>query len=350
MKKIRAGLIGCGDISPYYAKALRDIDAAELVMVMDAQKKVAENLGKEFGVPCTDDLDDVLSNKEIDMVIVAVPHYLHAPITIQAAGVGKHVMCEKPLATTLTDGERMISECKKAGVKLGVSYVLRYRPASVRARELLDKKAIGEIFNIRMVSFGFKSETYWTEGYGGRSVTDWRGNREKSGGGVLMMNFSHSIDLVRHLTGLEVTRVSAEYGTYGSPAGVDVEDTLNATLKFNNGAIGGINSSTIAHGGGGGHISLLGSQGQIVLLTEPMKVFTVRDDVGLTPNQWNEFPAKKEDTCYRDIVKDFIDAIIEDKPVPISGAEGLKCLQVVLAVYQAGREGRVVEIPSCRFS
>ncbi|MDY7009434.1 MAG: Gfo/Idh/MocA family oxidoreductase [Planctomycetota bacterium] len=346
MKKIGVGLIGCGDVSERYAEALRDIEAGELVAVMDAQKKVAENFGKEFGVPHTDDLDDVLSDKEIDMVIVAVPHYLHAPITIQAAGAGKHVMCEKPLATTLDDGKRMISECKKAGVKLGVNYALRYHPASTRAGELLGAKAIGEIFNISMVSFGFKSETYWTRGYRGRSVTDWRGKWDASGGGVLMMNFSHYIDLVRHLTGLEVTRVSAEYGTYGQHSGIEVEDTLNATLMFNNGAIGGINTSTIAYGSSGSHVSLLGSQGQIVLVSEPMKVFTVRDDVGLSPNEWNEFPAKKDIglSFYRDMVKDFIDAVIEDRPAPISGEEGLKCLQVVLSTYQAGREGGIVEI------
>ncbi len=346
MEKVRTGLIGCGDVSLRYAEALRDIDAGELVMVMDAQKKVAENLGKEFGVPHTDDLNDILSNREIDMVIVAVPHYLHAPITIQAARAGKHVMCEKPLATTLDDGKKMISECKKAGVKLGVNYALRYHPASVKARELLEKKVIGEIFNISMVFFGFKKEAYWTEGYEGRSVTDWRGNREKSGGGVLMMNFSHYIDLVRHLTGLEVTRVSAEYGAYGSPAGVEVEDTLNAALKFSNGAVGGINTSTVTHGGGQCHVRLLGSDGQMVLVADPMKVYTVRDNVGLVPNQWNEFPSDKNTdfSFYRDMVEDFINAVVDDRPVPISGQGALRCLEAVLSIYQAGSEGKVINI------
>jgi predicted dehydrogenase len=347
VKKIKVALIGCGDVSVHYAEALRDIDAGELVLVMDTQKKVAESLGGQFDVPCTDNLDDVLSNKEIDMVIVAVPHCLHAPITIQAAGAGKHVMCEKPLAITMEDGRRMISECRKAGVKLGVNFPLRYHPASIKAGELLAREAIGEIIDITMVLFKFKKETYWTGGYRGRSITHWRGDWAKSGGGVLMMNFSHYIDLVRHLTGLEVTRVSAEYGTYGSPTGVEVEDTLNATLKFSNGAVGSINTSTVAHGDGENRISLLGSQGQMHLMTEPMKVYTVRNDVDLVPNQWNELSSSDDDFFfYRSMVEDFVNALAEDKPAPIPGAEGLKCLQVVLSVYRAGREAGVVEITS----
>ncbi len=346
MKKVKAGLIGCGDVSLRYAEALRDIDAAELVIVMDTQKQVAENLGGEFGVACTDDLDDVLSDREIDMVIVAVPHYLHAPITIRAARAGKHVMCEKPIATTVADGEKMISECKKAGVKLGVNYALRYHPASVKAGELLEKEAIGKIFNISMVLFGFKEETYWSRGYSGRSVTDWRGNRSQSGGGVLMMNFSHYIDLICCLTGLEVIRVAAEYGTYGSPDGVEVEDTLNATLKFSNGAVGGINASTVAHGGSGSRVCLMGDRGQMTLVAEPMKVYTTRDDIDLVPNEWNELPSGGDSALsfYCEMVKDFINAVLEDRPAPISGEDGLKCLQTVLSIYQAGREGRVVEI------
>jgi len=345
MRKIRVGLIGCGDVSPRYAEALQEIDDAELVLVMDVQNKVAQRFAEEFNVAYTDNLEDIISDREIDMVIVAVPHYLHAPITIQAAKAGKHVMCEKPIATTLDDAERMIEECKNAGVKLGINFAMRYHPASKKVKEFLDKGVIGRIFNIEMVSFGFKKESYWTEGYRGRSITHWRGKWDKSGGGVLIMNFSHHIDLVRYLTGLEVIRVSAEYGTYGSPAGVEVEDTLNATLKFNNDAIGGIYTSTIARGSSENHISILGTHGQIVFMTEPMKVFTTKDDVGLTPNQWNEFPVGDIGlSFYRDMVKDFIDAIIEDRPAPVSGTDGLKCLEVVLSIYRAGREGKVINI------
>ncbi len=346
MKKIGVGLIGCGDVSERYAEALRDMETGELVAVMDTQKQVAENLAKQFNVAYTDDVKEIMSNKDIDVVIVAVPHHLHAPIAIQAARAGKHVMCEKPLATTLDEGAEIISECDKAGVKLGVNFALRYHPTVAKARELLEKKAIGEIFNIGMVFFGYKKETYWTQGYRGRSVTHWRGKWATSGGGVLMMNFSHYIDLVRYLTGLEITRVSAEYDTYGSPAGVEVEDTLNATLKFSNGATGGINTSSIAHGSSGSRIFLLGSNGQMVLVEEPMKVYTTRDDVGLVPNEWNEFPSGREGvfSFYDDMVADFIDAVINDRPAPISGAESLKCLEAVLSIYRAGREGCVVEI------
>ena len=109
MKKIKVGLIGCGDVSERYAEALRDMETGELVAVMDTQKQVAQSLAKQFNVAYTDDVKEIMSNKDIDVVIVAVPHHLHAPIAIQAARAGKHVMCEKPLATTLDEGREVIS-------------------------------------------------------------------------------------------------------------------------------------------------------------------------------------------------------------------------------------------------
>ena len=284
-KKIGFGVIGCGDASDRYCEGAAYCPNTKLVMVMDKLKKIARNCGEKYKVPYTDDLQDMLDNKEVEAVVVVTPHYLHSPIAIQCAKAGKHIMCDKPIATTLAEAKKMIKECRNAKVKLGINFVMRYQSNNIKAKQLIEKGVIGEIINIKVSSFSFKDPAYWTQGYRKKVITDWRGNKKKSGGGVLIMNFSHHIDLIRFISGLKVEKVSSVYGTFNSPEGVEVEDTLNTTLKFNNGALGSISTSTIAYGGGENNICIMGTKGQIVLLCDPMKVYTTANYAGLTKNQ-----------------------------------------------------------------
>ncbi len=343
------GVIGCGDVSDRYCEGAQYCQNTKLVIVIDKLKDVAKNCGEKFGVAYTDNIEDILNNKDIDAVVVATPHYLHAPITIQSAKAGKHVMCDKPIATTLSDARKMIKECHSAGVKLGINFAMRYQSNNLKAKELIAEGVIGKIVDIKMSSFFCREPSYWTQGYRKKVVTDWRGNKEKSGGGVLIMNFSHYIDLVRFVTGLEVEEAFSVYGSFNSPEGVEVEDTVNATLKFNNGALGSINTSTAAYGGSENSICIMGTKGQIMLLCDPMKVYTTVNYPKLIQNQWNEIKSKDKCWSYYLMMEDFAKAIIEDKESPITAEEGLKCLEVVVAIYKSGEingVAKVIGIPS----
>src|SRR3954469_22775268 len=116
MNRLRLGMIGCGEIAVRTAAAIASSQYAQHVMVMDTKAELAQDLGGAYGVPWTDQVVDLLANPEVDAVYIAVPHHLHAPLTIQAANAGKHILVEKPIATTLADGEAMIAATRDNGV------------------------------------------------------------------------------------------------------------------------------------------------------------------------------------------------------------------------------------------
>jgi predicted dehydrogenase len=230
------GLIGCGDIAPGHAKALAKASGAHLVACMDTVSSSAQSLGEEYGVPHTTDLAQLLARSDVHAVTVATPAFTHADIVEQAAKAGKAVLCEKPLAADLPDADRMIAACRDAGVALATCFPLRYLGAAKWTRELVQTGALGDVIAVRLRNLGEKEDSYWVGGYSGRTSTDWRKSKAQSGGGVIVTNLSHHLDLARAITGLEVTRVYSETGTFVTD--VEVEDVGVACLRYENEAIG----------------------------------------------------------------------------------------------------------------
>src|SRR5829696_2607365 len=207
MDRLRIGMIGCGEIAVRMATAIASSQHAQHVMVMDTQAALAQDLGETYGVPWTDRVDDLLANPEVDAAYIAVPHHLHAPLTIQAAEAGKHILVEKPIATTLADAEAMIAAARANGVWLSVNFHAQVDPLRQAARDLVAQGTIGQVVGTRIVFRGDKPASYWTSGYSGRVATDWRVKKATAGGGVLIMNAIHDLNTLRFITGLEVGRV-----------------------------------------------------------------------------------------------------------------------------------------------
>ncbi|MCP5120505.1 MAG: Gfo/Idh/MocA family oxidoreductase, partial [bacterium] len=191
-RKLKIGMIGCGEIAHKASgEAIQAARNAEMVIAMDPVPDVAASFGETFGTPHTTDLGELLAHPEVEAVVVSAPHVLHAPLTVQAAEAGKHVMCEKPIACTLEQADEMIEACRKAGVLLGVNLVSRYEAGTLKGRELVAQGVIGKIIGLQFHVMSDKPESYWTGGYTGRVQTTWRKSREESGGGVLVMNLVH---------------------------------------------------------------------------------------------------------------------------------------------------------------
>jgi len=344
-EQAKFAIVGCGDACLRYGDSFKSVENGRLVLAMDIEAEVAGSFGELYGVPATDRIEDVLDNKDIDAVIVVLPHYLHAPVTIQCAKAGKHVLCEKPMATTTDDAEAMEKACREAGVKLGLSFAARYKDDTLKARDLLQKKVIGDIFSVNLTSFGTKSPDYWTGGYRKRVITHWRKSVKEAGGGVLIMNMVHSIDIMRFITGLEVTRVTSEYGTFATP--VEVEDTLYATMKFDNGALGSITASTAAFGGGDGKTFILGTEGQMVLKGGDIEVYVTSEKEGLKADEWTKIECEKSEspyTPYEPLVRDFAQCILDDTEPPVLSVEGKESLRIIEGIYEAGRTGQAVSL------
>jgi len=339
MERVSFGIIGCGDIADQEAQAIIKSGNSNLVMVMDVNKEYAKRLGEKYKVSYSDDLKEVLTREEIDAVLICVPHYLHAPITIEAAKAGKHIIVEKPIATNLEEADDMIKAAKRYNVRLSVAYCLRFQPMVEKAKELIRKGVIGDIINITIQSMGYKPESYWTQGWTKAVTTDWRASLKKSGGGVLIMNVSHYIDMLYYITGLEVERVCSEFGTFATK--VEVEDMLVAILRYKNGAVGLIQTSSTAFGGGEQCNRIYGTKGQIVLTT-PLKVYTTVGVDNLEPNKWNDVELEKMEnewlTPRINYINRFSDAILNNKEVPVPGEEGRKSLEIIVSIYKAGKK------------
>lgn len=353
---LSVGIIGCGEItSKFTAYALEKAGNVKVGMVMDVTEWAAKDLGKKCGVPYTTNMEDLVSNRHIDFVYIATPHYLHAPITIKAAKAGKHVVVEKPIAVNLEQADLMISECQKNRVKLSVCFPIRYTPNIKKAKELVSKGVLGRIIGTRITGLGVKPDSYWEGGYSGRIKSNWRTLKDKSGGGVLIMNSTHSIDYMRHITGLEAERVYSEYDTFLTP--VDVEDFITVVIRYANGAIGIIEASSCIPGGPrpanvhGDRI--YGSEGHLIIPSiwgkPTLWIYTRRDSEFGEANKWHRIEIEGQGrTIYvssaKQFFEDFAEAILLAKEPPITGQDGRKALEVVIAAYESCLKKRVIHL------
>jgi len=343
---VRFGIVGCGSASIPVCEAITASPLTELAAVYDVNHGLANDISGRFHVPKMETLEELLTNQMVDAVYIAVPHYLLASLTQQVLEAGKHALTEKPLAITLEEVDQLIQLAARQQLALGVFYEMRYAPAHALARELIRAGAIGDIIGIQIQTLIDKPPSYWQSGYGGRSMNPWRSIKAQAGGGVVLMNTSHLLDALFHVTGLVVTRVSAETGT--SVAGVEVEDMAAATLRFNNGAIG----SLIA----GAHISgadkeercfIYGREGQLRLPdpygSDPLQLYLKRPYDRYSPKQWHSISVEPV-SVYQQAIEEYAKAVQSGGCVPIDADAARQVLSVVLAIYQSASEKKTITI------
>ena len=350
MNTLRFGVIGCGEIAAATCLGLSASPLTSIAMLMDTRPETLNDLAELYHVPTTTDFEAVLRNPEVDAVYIATPHNLHMSLGIRAAQAGKHVLVEKPIATTLEDADRLITACEQARVKLGVAYYAQVDDGHRMARELIRAGILGEIISIRLAAIADKPEYYWQGGYTRRVKTDWRTSKAQAGGGILLMNTSHDLNSVRFVTGLEVARVYAESDTLATD--VEVEDTIGAVVRYQNGAIGVIQAGSALRGGDyqtkdGPRI--YGTKGQLILnpsgrIAKPL-IYLTEAAEGSIPGQWRELEFSGKSADRQSIVEGFAQAVLMDKQPPTTGHDGRKALEIVLACYRSAQEGQTVALP-----
>ena len=246
---VRFGFVGCGEIAKSTARSLEKVAGASVAACFDPNPASAGDLEEMTGAEPVASVEALLSRDDVDAVYLATPHDLHAPGTLAALATGKHVLVEKPVAIREEDAREMAAAAERTGRVVSVAYMCRYFPNSLKAAELMRAGAIGEVIGIRVLQVADKAPTYWTQGVSGKSrPTDWRASKARAGGGQLIMNASHMLDLAYHLTGLKAARVYAETDTFRHP--VEVEDYAEAVIRYENGAIGHVAAAAGARGGG----------------------------------------------------------------------------------------------------
>jgi len=327
---IKVGLIGCGNMGSGLIKNCSQVDNAVVVGVADPAVEKAKALGDELGVPALGDGSELLANDEVDAVIVAVPNFLHAETSIAAAESGKHVFCEKPMALTVADCDKMIQAAKTNGVKLMIGQVLRYLPVFVKMKEIVDSGILGEPFSMYVSRLS---------GGGWGNPQHWRMKTELCGG-ILYEVSVHELDFMRYICG-DVDRVSALMGNYLQNDAREYEDTVHLMLHFKSGGIGTLMAGQCS--------SMGGYDGKIHCRKGTIHFDNGKRRVAYKPfgGEVVEFGPEdmKTEPGVRREVRYFIEAIAEDKQPAIPGEEGRKVIEIVQAAYISAREGRDVELP-----
>ncbi len=344
-KEIGFAILGAGMIAPFHAKSIRDARGGRLVAVCDAARERAERMAAEYGAQPYGDLAEMLRNPEIDVVNVVLPNHLHRDAVIACARAGKHVLTEKPPAMSLADTDAMLDACREANVKFGCTVQCRVRKTIQAARAAVRSGRFGRVLHASAYMKWFRSTEYY------RSDA-WRMSR-KSGAGVTVQHAFHYIDLLQYLAG-PVARVSARMRNIAHPE-IAIEDTLVATLDYQNGAQGVVEASTALWPGLDVRLEINGLDGAAVIAGEAVGTWKFREEqpgdaaVRALGNAAQATAAGgPTDFSYADhrtVVQDMIDALRENREVVIPVASVRHTLEICLAMYQSAARGRPVELP-----
>jgi predicted dehydrogenase len=340
--RLRIGLLGCGDIATENAAGIQLAPNAELVAVYDPVSALADDVAKRYGGEASQSVAELLERRDLDAVFLCVPHHLHAPLALQAIDAGKHVIVEKPLSNDLSSAARIVAAAEEAGVTLSVCFPHRYGPNVMAAKRLIDAGAVGEIAGVLISAFSDKPPSYWHGGYTGRSTSDWRTSRSKAGGGFLIMNLSHLIDLVVHLTGLTAATCSAFTTTVDGPS--EVEDTITLSIRYDNGAVGSVFGCSALRGNRSGktELHLWGRDGHVTVEPDP-KVYTVRALDSVVPARWVSLRDLTQHPIRAAFVSRFATAVATGKEPDIRPLEALQGQAVMEAAYRSAETGAMVE-------
>lgn len=343
---VRFGIVGCGSASIPVCEALIRSPLTELVGVYDVNEVLANDTSQRFQVKKVETFDALLDNPFVDALYIAIPHFLLMPVTKRVLEAGKHALVEKPLALTLNEIDQLIELAEGRKLVLGVFYEMRYAPAFVLAYDLIRDGAIGQVIGVQIQTLIDKPRSYWQSGPDGRSVNPWRSIKAQAGGGVVLMNTSHLLDALFYVTGLAVTSVSAEIGTF--VVDVEVEDTASATLRFNNGAIGSLMAGAHICGANNDERCLIyGTDGQIRLPdpygSDSLQVYLGREWGNMTANSWHTLPTESV-PVHSLAVEDFALAVQSKGRPAVNAHTARQVLAVVLAIYQSANEKRTVAI------
>ena len=345
------GIVGCGVIAPFHARAVGELPNARLVAVADVVAAQAARRGREFGVDHTTDVDALLARPDIDVVSVCVPSGQHADVGIRAAAAGKHVVVEKPIDITLEAADRLIAACHEHGVTMTVISQHRFGPAVQRLRGLIDGGRLGRLVLGDAVIKWYRSQEYYDSG-------DWRGTWSLDGGGCLMNQGVHYTDLLQWMMG-PVERVFARTATAVHER-IEVEDIAIAVLHFAGGAVGVLQASTAVYPGLPERLEVTGTGGTVVVEAGRMRVCELKDEKGETSaygaklrtdqapadeNGGANDPAAISHAGHRTQIADLLEAVETGRPPAITGEEARRPLEVILAVYRSAQEGREVSLP-----
>ncbi len=339
LKEIKFGIIGCGTIANWHADAINEIEGATLIGVTDVYEPARIAFAEKRGVKAYASAEEMLAVSELDAVCICTPSGLHAPLAIAAANAGKHALVEKPMALTHEEIADLIEAFDRNNVKLGVVSQLRFSKAVQALKKAVDSGALGKIVVADLSMKFFRSQEYYDKG-------GWRGTWKMDGGGALMNQGIHGIDILQYIMG-PVKSVSGLARTL--VRNIEVEDTAVAVLEFENGALGQIVGTTSIAPGSDRVLEICGSEGTIVLTEDSVTTWDCPNmevpEGLLDTKRMGSTAADPTNFSIAGHVRqlqDMVDAIREDRAPMITQHDGKKPVELILAVYESSKSGETV--------
>lgn len=338
---ISFGIIGCGVISNWHAQAIQSIEGATLRGVTDVYEPSRLAFAEKYGVNAYDSAEALLADPEIDAVCICTPSGLHAPLAIAAANAGKNIVVEKPMALTHEEITNVLGACEKNGVKMSVISQLRFSKAVCALKNAIESGDMGKIVVADLSMKFFRSQEYYDKG-------GWRGTWKMDGGGALMNQGIHGIDILQYVMG-PVKSVSAITRTLSRS--IEVEDTAVAILEFANGALGQIVGTTSIYPGSARTLEVCGDHGTIVLTEDSITEWDIEGkerpaDVILGGQESNTAsdPTNFSISGHIRQLTDMVEAIRENRLPAINQFDGKLPVEIILAIYESSKTGNMITL------
>jgi predicted dehydrogenase len=349
--KVRLGVIGLGNMGGAHLDYLHQVQDAAVTAICDIDAEKVEKFSKKHNVAGFASADELLKAKVADAVLIATPHYDHPPIGIRALETGHHVLVEKPIAVGVKAARQLIEAAKKyPNQKFGIMFNQRSNPVYQQLRSLITDGELGEITRVTwLITDWFRTWTYYASG-------GWRATWAGEGGGVLINQCPHNLDLIQWITGLMPSRITA-VGFIGKQHPIEVEDEMSAILEYPNGAIGHFVTST-GEAPGTNRLEICGDRGKIVCEGGKLHLSrarqSVRDVRENSPKAFTnievwptEIPVHGGATGgeHERITRNFLSAVLHNTPLLAPGEEGIRGLEIGNAMLLSAMKQRCGELP-----
>ncbi len=345
MDRVRIGVIGVGGMGTGHCQWMHQVEEARLAAVCDVAPDALKAAEEKFGVPGFRDSSELIQSGLVDAVIIATPHYDHPPIAREAFAHGLHVLSEKPISVTVRAADEMIAAAEASGRVFGVMYQMRAAGRWKLARRIVEEGRLGDIYRTSMVVGWYRSQAYYDSG-------GWRATWVGEGGGVLINQAPHFLDLYTWLAGMPIRLTGT---TRTRLHAIEVEDEAFATLEYANGAHGYLYAST-TEAPGHEMLEICGDRGKLVVHGSSIKLFSVsppiREHCRSAPDMWGgpnaeevplEIPAGEG--RHTEVTRAFCRAILHGEPLIAPGAEGRNAVELINAVILSSRTGKPVDLP-----
>ncbi|NOU91867.1 gfo/Idh/MocA family oxidoreductase [Paenibacillus sp. LMG 31456] len=335
MKTLGTAIIGLGSISGIHLKAVVGLDSSELKAVVDVNESLAKQVAAEYGCDYYTDYKEMLKREDIQVVHLCTAHHLHAPMAVDVLNAGKHVLTEKPMAETKAAGQSMLQAAvQNPDVQLGVIFQNRYNAASQRIKKAVDSGEFGKLICMKGIVTWYRNSSYYE--------TEWKGKWATEGGGVLINQSIHTLDLL-HWFGGDIASVKGSFSNDSLEDVIEVEDTVHAYVEFENGARAIFYATNAYLKNSPVELEVVFEKGSLVQRGETLYLEQDGQLTVLTEPPVNNTGEKSYWGVSHELqIRDFYEHLLQDQHFWIDGPEGYKTFSLVMDIYESSRTGKKI--------